>query len=803
MIKYFLINTLMFMYVFPAFSQTCQPNELYDQIVSDFHSTVARRQDGTLVIWGEKKASNGVDHVLTPHEINSTNYPGLTGIPIRASLGSINGADNGQTQAILLTTTGLFAWGDEGAVISNSITTSKVFQKITVQTKADGLPAGLTPMDVKIMTASHRSLAIVTKAGEVWMLGPNPLMYGDRTSVATSTWHQVKTSVSPYPALTAVVQLRISYGMAFAVDSNNVWYTWGDMVFRPGSPANPNVLGSSSSAIVLSKPAGITNELPKMIAASSMISPLSGSTVGIAYFVLTQARELYSLGSSGRPVLGRSGAGNSWGRVQKSATENLDNVMYVSVQESDALNMCAAAITTDNNLWAWGDNNHSIIGGPEATREYLYARTPDGFTINQDKANYVEMGGHTLVYVKDGADRYCYVGHRINGSMGDGTATDIVETSLNCTNTPAIPLCSLCPATNNNSISKSQTVCEGYPVSTFDSKKATLTNNNSVFYQWQSSVIGKDTAFNNITDATDKNYAPTPLAKTTWYRRIVKNATPNCPVDSSNVIQVFVNPVPLTPLVFSEQDVCGGDSIVLNTSAAADVAYAWKGPDLFASSVSKPVIYNAAEANSGEYSVVVTDSKQCSSNSATTTITVHTIDLIVATPPAICEGRSILFEVKNPKPSWSYLWTGPDGFVSNKANPIVTNANADKMGMYTVTVRDERKCSSNESITMFLEDCEDRFTVPEGFSPNGDGINDALIIRGLSNYPNHSIVIFNRWGEKVYKAAPYNNDWQGMSQYGLVIGLGAGELLPEGTYFYLLEKNNGEEPIKGSIYLKR
>lgn len=432
-----------------------------------------------------------------------------------------------------------------------------------------------------------------------------------------------------------------------------------------------------------------------------------------------------------------------------------------------------------------------------------YAVIPNGFVANVDKATYAEKGGHTLVYVKDAAARYCYVGHRVNGSMGDDTATDGFELTMNCTNTAAVPLCSLCPATNNNLIPKNQTVCESYPINTFDARAATLSNNNAVFYQWQSSRISKDTGFVNISGATSKNYTPAPQTATVWYRRIVKNETPNCPLDSSNVMQVSVNPIPLTPLLFEKQTVCAGDSIVLNASAAAGVTYTWLGPDQFTSSLAKPVLYNVTEVQEGVYTLSVTNNKNCSSDTASTKVTVNTIDVEFATPPLVCEGRSVLLEVSNPLPSWTYLWTGPEAFVSTKQTPLITQADAGKMGTYSVQVRDERNCAGTQSVTLSLDDCEDAFTIPEGFSPNGDGINDIFIIRGLRNFPNHSIVIFNRWGQKVYEAAPYNNDWTGMSMYGVVIGVGAGEPLPEGTYFYLLNKNNGEDVVKGSVYLKK
>lgn len=88
--------------------------------------------------------------------------------------------------------------------------------------------------------------------------------------------------------------------------------------------------------------------------------------------------------------------------------------------------------------------------------------------------------------------------------------------------------------------------------------------------------------------------------------------------------------------------------------------------------------------------------------------------------------------------------------------------------------------------------------VPEGFSPNGDEFNQYFEINGLENYPKNSIVIFNRWGNVVYKADPYNNDWDGTCDGNLSLG---GGKAPAGTYFYSLDLGNGSKPITGFVYL--
>ncbi len=81
-------------------------------------------------------------------------------------------------------------------------------------------------------------------------------------------------------------------------------------------------------------------------------------------------------------------------------------------------------------------------------------------------------------------------------------------------------------------------------------------------------------------------------------------------------------------------------------------------------------------------------------------------------------------------------------------------------------------------------------TVPEGFSPNGDGVNDMLEIANLEHFPNNHLQIINRWGNLVYDSEPYENNW-------------GGEDLPVGTYFYVLDLGVEQKTVKGFVYLNK
>jgi gliding motility-associated-like protein/uncharacterized repeat protein (TIGR01451 family) len=151
--------------------------------------------------------------------------------------------------------------------------------------------------------------------------------------------------------------------------------------------------------------------------------------------------------------------------------------------------------------------------------------------------------------------------------------------------------------------------------------------------------------------------------------------------------------------------------------------------------------------------------------------------------------------------SFSSVWT--IGLLNvGKSETLNIKAIVNVLGNYsnTATIDGIEVDGDPENNTSTIITYPTDFFIPDGFSPNGDGINDLFVIRGISNYPKNRFVIYNRWGNKVYEASPYINMWDGRSMFGLRVG---GDELPIGTYFYVLDLMNGSDILKGSIYLNR
>ena len=89
--------------------------------------------------------------------------------------------------------------------------------------------------------------------------------------------------------------------------------------------------------------------------------------------------------------------------------------------------------------------------------------------------------------------------------------------------------------------------------------------------------------------------------------------------------------------------------------------------------------------------------------------------------------------------------------------------------------------------------------IPEGFSPNADGVFDKFIIEHNPD-KQVSFSVFDRRGVLVYENENYQNDWEGETNTGAPL---YGDNLPDGTYFYLIKVDGDIEFRKGYFTLWR
>ncbi|WP_113661451.1 PKD domain-containing protein [Pedobacter nanyangensis] len=162
----------------------------------------------------------------------------------------------------------------------------------------------------------------------------------------------------------------------------------------------------------------------------------------------------------------------------------------------------------------------------------------------------------------------------------------------------------------------------------------------------------------------------------------------------------------------------------------------------------------------------------------------------ITLPPGIdiLLGGQKLIEAAATGTNIKYKWSPSEGLsADNVLNPI---ANPTKTTRYTLTVTS----NACQLVYEYLVNVHENPSIPNVFSPNGDGKNDTWNIKYLETFEQGTINIFNRYGQKVFEASPYNTPWDGKLN---------GTDLPVGVYYYIIEPNNGRKKYTGSVTILR
>ncbi len=138
-----------------------------------------------------------------------------------------------------------------------------------------------------------------------------------------------------------------------------------------------------------------------------------------------------------------------------------------------------------------------------------------------------------------------------------------------------------------------------------------------------------------------------------------------------------------------------------------------------------------------------------------------------------------------------FEWQPPQAVVVPNVSQTRTVA-LENDELFTLSVTNEAGCKAQASVQVHVYQ---RIWVPDVFTPNGDGVNDVLELKGIEEYPGAEVTIYNRWGEIVYHTEggytkPFDGRWRG-------------EALPPGNYAYTIRPSEERPLLRGFIYLSR
>ncbi|MEZ5195068.1 MAG: gliding motility-associated C-terminal domain-containing protein [Bacteroidales bacterium] len=246
----------------------------------------------------------------------------------------------------------------------------------------------------------------------------------------------------------------------------------------------------------------------------------------------------------------------------------------------------------------------------------------------------------------------------------------------------------------------------------------------------------------------------------------------NCEASDSVICSYF--PVP-NPDLGPDQSICEGESVLLQ-APEGDYIYYWDGLEGGSSlEVNEP----------GEYSLTMVN--PCDSVS-------DVIDVVVNPLPEVYLGENnVLFpgqtiELNAGEGFDEYLWQ--DG--SGDFYFIVTENNIDPENPYYYVEVTQGSCKNSDTVMIELFE----IWVPIVITPNGDGENDIFRAdpENWTGVNKHTMLVFNRWGEKIWESDDFVTGWDGKQN---------GAYVSEGTYFWLLDvyygPDNLKQTLKGSL----
>jgi gliding motility-associated-like protein len=507
-----------------------------------------------------------------------------------------------------------------------------------------------------------------------------------------------------------------------------------------------------------------------------------------------------------------------------SATDDI-NIIVGSALSPDAgqdVTICQGESTTliasggVTYAWSNGVNSASQTVSPTSTTTYTVNVTDGGTCSGSDQvtvtvnanptasinpANATICAGDQVVINASGGTDYVWnTGETSQSITVNPTTTTTYSVAVSITSngkTCSDNISSLITVNPNPTIlasPQSSSTCSG------ESILITASGNGVSTYVWTSS--------DGNTNLTGPAQTVTPTSNVTYY--VIGTDANGCIGSDSVVVTVFNSPqIDLSSAEIVSASCANGGGTISGVTVAGGtqpVSFLWtNGVSLVGNTAT------VGGLDDGTYFLTVTDANNCqdtisvfvgfidastvaANNDSTTTLINNEVHLIVSdNDTGNIQSITIISQASNGFVTYvgngEYIYTPNPGFIGEDS--------------FIYQICDE-SCENicDEATVTITVNALNKVVVPNSFSPNDDGHNDQFVILNLEQYEKNSIVIYNRWGDKVFEAAPYLNDWDGTSdQAKMVIN---GNQVVDGTYYFVLNLGvEDEEPINGFIDLRR
>lgn len=293
----------------------------------------------------------------------------------------------------------------------------------------------------------------------------------------------------------------------------------------------------------------------------------------------------------------------------------------------------------------------------------------------------------------------------------------------------------------------------------------------STFYSWSANNASLLDTLNNVA-----NFAFNNVGQATVFITAVNKCGTN-----SNQRNVNVRPLPLVD-AGNDTTICRGQDVVLSTISGSNYKYYWYEDGELVSETN-PATVNPNQTTSYVIRTTSWGNLACESRDTMTVFVEQPVFLPIDTF-MICKGAEI--NLIPDSTGLSYSWN-----IGSEASSILVQ----DTGWYYVSIAQQGKlCALIDSFKVESKICFEPFSVPNVFTPNADGFNDTYLPITTFQYEEFEFLIFNRWGQLVYKTANPFFVWDGKD-------FTTGNQLPDGTYYYFgrLKHEENKDEVKGVL----
>jgi len=436
----------------------------------------------------------------------------------------------------------------------------------------------------------------------------------------------------------------------------------------------------------------------------------------------------------------------SSGSCSDTAYVNVNSVPATSVYVSGNNIICLGDASTltatggNSYLWSTGSTATTIVVAPAATSTYTIIAFgafcndtgPVTVTVVPQATATVSpsttiCSGQSAILTASGGTSYSWntgaIATSISVSPSSNSTYSVVVAIGACSDTATTSVAVL--PTPTVTVTNNTTICGGDVI--------TLNASGGSGYLWSNGAVSSSITVNPATNTT--------------YSVIASSGT----CSDTGKITVTVSAAP-TAAILGNSNICAGFATTLTATGFG--TYAWSTGET--TNVIHPT-------TSGTYSLIV--------SIGTCTATAVTILNVVPNPNAAVSPDIIIVQGQSTDLSASggtnYIWSNGMNGGTISVSPTATTK-------YCVTVYDANNCQDTACVNVIVEICSNAGTLflPNAFSPNGDGSNDSLqIYYGIPQcIKDFRLVIYNRWGEKIYETTDPAFKWDGIYNKGLLQG---------------------------------